>query len=183
MGTGETVAWIDTETTGLDPDKGFLLEVAVIITDSDLQVLEALEWLVDNDLPVYKLQKGCLPSVLEMHTTNGLWDDLADAEALTSREHLDNALAELLASHEKPMLGGRNPSFDRAWLERWLPESAAQLHYRHLDETGMKWLFKGAGLKVGQSSDAHRAGKDISECLYRVKSYRDRLKALADSAD
>ena len=182
MGKGENVAWVDAETTGLDPDDGLLLEVAVIVTDSGLRVLDSVEWLVGNDITVGALKKRCHPKVAEMHTANGLWDALAHTEALTDRECLDDELAALLAAHDKPMLGGRNPSFDRAWLERWLPKSAAQLHYRHIDETGMQWLFKGAGLGIGQSSNAHRAGQDISECLYRVMSYRERLEALAEVA-
>ena len=181
--SGEVVAWIDTETTGLDPDKGFLLEVAVILTDSDLRVLEALEWVVGNDVPVNELKECCVSEVVNMHTTNGLWDDLATAKALTDRERLDSDFAALLASHDRPMLGGRNPAFDRAWLERWLPKSAAQLHYRHIDETGVKWLFKGAGIDIGLSSSAHRAGRDIAECLQRIQSYRDLLKGLANTTD
>ena len=184
MGQGETVAWIDTETTGLKPYGGYLLEVAVIITDPDLVVLEALKWIVDNDVPVDELKELCTPDVVEMHTVNGLWDDIACAdEALTKRGRVDDDLAALLASHEKPMLGGRNPAFDRAWMERWLPKSAAELHYRHFDETGLKWLFKGAGIEIGQSSNAHRAERDISECLYRVRSYRELLEAAANSPD
>ena len=166
MGQGEAVAWID--------------------TDPDLQVLEAVKWIVDNDVPVDELKALCAPEVVAMHTANGLWDDIACADdALTRRTRIDDELAALLVSHERPMLGGRNPAFDRAWMERWLPKSAAELHYRHIDETGLKWLFKGAGIDVGQSSDAHRAEKDISECLYRVKSYRERLTrlALAGSTD
>ncbi len=171
----DRIVWIDCEMTGLDLRRDALVEVAALVTDSDLAVLddgvdviirppdESLEQMVDV--------------VRTMHTTSGLLDalaggtSLADAEATVLayvRDHVPNA--------RKAPLAGNSVSVDRAYLARDMPSLDDHLHYRIIDVSSIKELTRRWYPRVyfnsPTKSGGHRALADIRESIEELKFYR-----------
>lgn len=157
------LAWIDLETTGLDPNKHTVLEVAAIITDDRLREVARFErvvyWMHAEDfLPEYSedprnamAKHGVSQVVVDMHRANGLWE--ASRDSTTFLGTADEELAEFLeqcgvttvavknsegidsVEMTKPQLAGSTISFDRSFLAVHCPLACRQLHYRNVDVT------------------------------------------------
>ena len=159
---------VDLETTGLVPGQDTILEIAAMaLRTSDLTADGLFHVLIDFDV-------STMPeAVLEMHTKSGLVEDLRsnrEAGTATALKDADRLFNAWMSAHygpdDKPWLLGRNPAFDRSFMERFMPISAARLHYRSLDVTAFWWLADAAGLKdspVVQRN--HRAGADVDEAV------------------
>lgn len=156
------LVFTDLETSGLDPQKNSLLEVAVIITDDALREVARFEqvvyWEGANaivDLLNENADESCFaelgvhPVVIKMHRDNGLWAKVPNGTALATvdrelaafiREHAvtrtertDPATGEIQIKDDLPQLAGSTISFDRAFIAVHLPKTLAVLHYRNVD--------------------------------------------------
>jgi oligoribonuclease len=170
------LAWIDLEMTGLDPARHAIVEIAALITDDDLNILEE-----GPDLVVHATAAQIDDMddfVRAMHTRSGL---LADMEVSTLA--LADAGAETLAFLQKHIsearsvpLAGNSIGTDRRFLAAQLPEIEEFLHYRSVDVSTIKelcrrWrpdLIKAAPVKKG----GHRALQDIRESVAELAYYR-----------
>jgi oligoribonuclease len=129
---GDKLLWLDLETTGLDPEKGQILEVGVVVTDGDLKVLERAEWVVHHD-PVPAMDPWCLRT----HTANGLlveccdsgWKNVGEVES----EILSMLRVRLGLESKNVRLAGSSIHFDRAWAHIHMPRLDAWLHHRMVD--------------------------------------------------
>jgi oligoribonuclease len=170
------LAWIDLEMTGLDPARHTIVEIASLITDDDLQLVEEGPDLVVHASPAQLA--GMDEVVLAMHTRSGL---LADIEASTLS--LADAGAQTLAFLQKHIpkarkvpLAGNSIGTDRRFLATQLPEIEDFLHYRSVDvstikELARRWLpeiYKASPEKRG----GHRALQDIRESVAELAYYR-----------
>jgi oligoribonuclease len=170
------LAWIDLEMTGLDPTRHTIVEIACLITDDDLSVVEEGPDLVVHASP--EEVAGMDEYVRAMHTRSGL---LADMEASTLS--LAEAGAETLTFLKKHIpeartvpLAGNSIGTDRRFLATQLPEIEDYLHYRSVDVSTVKelcrrWLpdvSKAAPVKKG----GHRALQDIRESVAELAYYR-----------
>jgi oligoribonuclease len=170
------LAWIDLEMTGLDPARHTIVEIACLITDDDLSVVEEGADLVVHASP--EEVAGMDEYVRAMHTRSGL---LADMEASTLS--LAEAGAETLTFLKKHIpeartvpLAGNSIGTDRRFLATQLPEIEDYLHYRSVDVSTVKelcrrWLpdvYKAAPVKKG----GHRALQDIRESVAELAYYR-----------
>lgn len=175
------IVWIDTETTGLNPNEGSLLEIAVVVTDdafNELGVFQAN--ILGADL------EGLDDFIVDMHTKSGLLDELKMGNGFTLDE-VNTALKVYLAQFgdEKALrrapLGGSSVHFDRAWLQVHLPEAIGMLSHRHIDASSFSIVAKSACPKVyekrrkGQTETAHRALDDIRFSISEAKFYAKRL--------
>ena len=175
------IVWIDTETTGLDPHKGDLMEIAVVVTDdsyNELGVFQANILGADLD--------NLDDFIVGMHTKSGLLDELKAGNGFTLDE-VNTALKVFLAQFgdekalRKSALGGSSVHFDRSWLQVHLPEAIGALSHRHVDASSFSIVAKNACQKVydkrrkGQSETAHRALDDIRFSISEVKFYAKRL--------
>jgi oligoribonuclease len=159
------LAWIDLEMTGLDPARHTIVEIACLITDDDLTVVEE-----GPDLVVHATAEqvaGMDEYVLAMHTRSGLAE--AGADTLTFlKKHIPEASTVPLA--------GNSIGTDRRFLAAQLPEIEDYLHYRSVDVSTVKelcrrWLpdvYKAAPVKKG----GHRALQDIRESVAELAYYR-----------
>jgi oligoribonuclease len=172
----EPLVWIDCEMTGLDPAVEVLVEIAVVITDSELTILDhGLDLLIVTD-PA-KLA-GMEEVVREMHATSGLLDALADATLTveeTEQQVLDY-IKQWVPERRKAPLCGNSIATDRSFIARYMPKLDDHLHYRMVDVSSIKELARrwypkvyfNAPVKTG----GHRALADIVDSITELRYYR-----------
>lgn|SRR5690554_3337030 len=173
--SSERLVWIDCEMTGLDLASDALIEVAVLITDADLNVLgDGVDLVIrPPDSAVDKM----LDVVREMHTTSGLLDVLS--EGITLAEANDTIMAyirEHVPEPGKAPLAGNSVHMDRLFLARDLPEVEAWLHYRNVDVSSIKELvrrwYPRAYFASPTKTGNHRALGDIRDSIDELRYYR-----------
>ncbi len=177
------IVWIDCEMTGLDLGIDELVEVSVVITDSELNPAdEGIDLLIK---PSQAAVDHMGDFVRQMHTNSGLikeWDQglpLAEAEATVLayiRSHIPEA--------GKAPLGGNSVGTDKTFLEKYMPSVVEHLHYRIVDVSSIKELAKrwyprlyfAAPEKTGN----HRALGDIYDSIDELRYYRGVLMPQGD---
>ena len=172
----DRLVWVDCEMTGLDLRRDALIEIAVLVTDSDLHVLDEGIDLVIAAPP--ELLDDMQPVVREMHAASGLTDlvrtstiSLAEAE----RQVVDHLRKHVPDARTVPLCGN-SIATDRAFLARDMPELDAFLHYRMVDVSSIKELCRRWYPRVyfsqPQKGLAHRALADIRESIRELEYYR-----------
>jgi oligoribonuclease len=173
------LVWIDCEMTGLDLTRDKLIEVAVLVTDSELNVLDpGLDLVIsadDADLD------GMADVVTEMHAKSGLTDAVR-AATLTVAEAEQQLLAyvkRFVPERRTAPLCGNSIGTDRGFLARYMPELDDHLHYRMIDVSSIKELarrwFPRIYFAQPQKGLAHRALADIIESVRELAYYRQTL--------
>lgn len=183
----DAFAWLDLETTGLDPKDGLILEVAVVLTDMKLNYLHSRETLgCLMDLSVEEVQKNCDPFVQEMHTNNGLWIDL-ESRPFEVGSELDYSWYRTLRdwqeifSIEKLYLAGSSVHFDYRWLLEHMPMTAALFTHRFLDVSAIKLMeLVKTGSYESDKGTAHRALADAMASLTWLKKYLNPVVEITD---
>jgi oligoribonuclease len=175
----DRLVWIDCEMTGLDLGSDLLIEVAALVTDSELNVLGDG---VDIVIGATAEQLSRMPDVVrDMHASSGLTDAVL-ASTVTVREAEEKVLAyirEWVPEARKAPLCGNSIGTDRRFLAAHLPEIENYLHYRSIDvstlkELALRWapeVLEGAPKK----ESTHRALDDIRESLNELRWYRTHL--------
>ncbi len=168
------LVWVDMEMTGLDPDNDRIIEVAVVVTDSELNVLA--------EGPVFAIhQPGEVLDRMDAwnkgtHGRSGLIDrvkasTIAEADA---EKALIDFLKHFVPSGKSPMCGN-SICQDRRFMARGMPKLEAFFHYRNLDVSTLKELCKrwkpaiASGFKKHQK---HTALADIVESIEELRYYR-----------
>ena len=175
-GGNERIVWIDCEMTGLSLVEDALVEVAVLVTDSDLNILDdGIDVLI---APPQAALDQMVDVVRQMHTTSGLLADLANGTTMAAASA---AVLEYVRSHvpdvRKAPLAGNSVGTDRAFLARDMPELEAHLHYRIIDVSSVKELsrrwYPRAYFASPPKHGGHRALADIHESITELKYYRE----------
>jgi oligoribonuclease len=172
----DRLVWVDCEMTGLDLRRDALIEIAALVTDSELRVLDDGIDLVMT-APA-ELLTDMQPVVQEMHANSGLTEavrastvTVADAEQQVL-EHLRRHVPD---ARTVPLCGN-SIATDRAFLARDMPELDAFLHYRMVDVSSIKELCRRWYPRVyfsqPQKGLAHRALADIRESIRELRYYR-----------
>ena len=180
----DNLIWIDLEMTGLDTGQDFILEIATIITDKSLSIIdEGPEIAIAH--PLVRLEamddwnrnqhgkSGLWQRVLDSHT------DMARAEALTM-----DFLTRWVAAGKSPMCGN-SICQDRRFLHRLMPRLERFFHYRNLDVSTVKELARRWAPEVskGFSKDsAHTALSDIRDSIEELRYYRQFMGKIGGSA-
>lgn len=185
LGSGDMpLVWIDCEMTGLDAVNDALIEVAVIVTDSQLQPVD------DGISVVIKPPAGAVEKmdnfVTQMHTNSGLLEELDGGVSM------EEAQATVLGYIQKivpeagiALLAGNSVGNDRLFLARDMPEVIDHLHYRIVDVSSIKELarrwyptdFDAAPAKTGN----HRALGDIQDSIDELAYYRSAIMKSNDA--
>jgi oligoribonuclease len=175
----DRLVWIDLEMTGLDPERDVVLEIAALITDSELNpVGEGLDIVVAQ--PADALQ-GMVDVVRDMHARSGLTDAvLASSVTLADAEAAVLALVKEHVPEPRTVpLCGNSIATDRTFIVRHMPDLEAFLHYRMIDVSSVKELAKRwypkAYYGAPQKAGGHRALADIQESVEELRYYRSAI--------
>jgi oligoribonuclease len=172
----DRLVWIDCEMTGLDLGEDLLIEVAALVTDSELNVLgEGIDIVIGATAE----QLARMPDVVrEMHATSGLTDEVL-ASSVTLQDAEERVLAyvkELVPEPKKAPLCGNSIGTDRGFLARDMPALDDWLHYRMVDVSSIKELarrwYPRAYFNAPKKGGGHRALADILESVQELRYYR-----------
>ncbi|MBD5787197.1 oligoribonuclease [Cellulosimicrobium terreum] len=176
VNANERIVWIDCEMTGLDLGADALVEIAAVVTDSELNVLgEGVDVLVRPPAAALE-QMGDF--VRTMHTRSGLLDELDEGLTLAEAEQivLDHVRAWVPEGGKAP-LAGNSVGTDKAFLDRDMPALMGHLHYRIIDVSSVKELsrrwYPRAYFASPEKHGGHRALADILESIDELRYYRE----------
>ncbi len=172
----DRLVWIDCEMTGLDLVHDRLIEVAVLVTDGELTVLdEGLDLVIEA--PAEALD-AMVPVVQQMHQESGLTEAVR-AASLTVADAEQQVLAyiqQFVPEAGKAPLCGNSIATDRSFLARDMPALDAFLHYRMIDVSSVKELarrwYPRAYYNAPAKQGGHRALADIRESVEELRYYR-----------
>jgi oligoribonuclease len=167
--------WIDCEMTGLDLEKDVLVEIAVLVTDSELNVIGEGIDLVIATTP--EQLAGMNEFVTQMHTNSGLITEIPSGISVSAAEDLIIKYLESASTVAgKSPLAGNSVSVDRSFIARDMPRLNEYLHYRTIDVSSVKELARRWNAKVYFNSPAktgnHRALGDIQDSIAELAHYR-----------
>ena len=172
----DRLVWIDCEMTGLELQRDALIEVAALVTDSDLNVLgEGVDVVIHVD---DEQLDGMVDVVREMHARSGLTD--AVRASTVSLAEAEERVLEYITKHvpepKSAPLCGNSIATDRGFLARYMPTLDNHLHYRMVDVSSIKELTRRWYPRVyfGQPAKglSHRALADIKESIRELAYYR-----------
>ena len=169
------LVWVDCEMTGLDAQKDVLVEIAVLITDSDLNIIGDG---VDVVIRATEDQiAGMNEFVTKMHTESGLITEIPKGISVSDAEELILKYLETsgVAPGKSP-LAGNSVYVDRIFISRDMPKLSEYLHYRTIDVSSIKELTRRWYPKVyfnaPNKTGNHRALGDIKDSIAELAFYR-----------
>lgn len=167
--------WIDCEMTGLSLESDVLVEIAVLVTDSDLNLIGEGVDVVIKATP--EQLAGMNEFVTQMHTDSGLITEIAGGISLEAAEDAIVAYLESTGTVPgKSPLAGNSVSVDRNFITRDMPRLTEYLHYRTVDVSSIKELARRWYPKIYFAAPAktgnHRALGDIQDSIEELKYYR-----------
>ncbi|MBI3891354.1 MAG: oligoribonuclease [Candidatus Wallbacteria bacterium] len=170
----KNLLWVDLEMSGLDDTKDVILEVAAVVTDIALLPLERYHAVVFHPPEVLAAMH---PWCIEHHGQSGLTAECARGLPL---EQVEEQLLALFRRHwpngDSAVLAGNSVGTDRRFLIRWMPKLGERLHYRVLDVSSFKIVFKSRYGIVFDKGEAHRAVSDIDESIAELGHYLQHVK-------
>ncbi|MBL6818296.1 MAG: oligoribonuclease [SAR86 cluster bacterium] len=170
----DNLIWIDLEMTGLDPNEERIIEIATLITDSQLNIL------AEGPNLIIKQSKSLLDAMDEwnqnQHGSSGLIDLVKSSnitEQMAEIETLD-FISKYVGENQSPMCGN-TVSHDRRFLAKYMPRLEAYFNYRHIDvssfkEAAVRWMNEA---QIYEKKGSHRALGDIRESVAELKFYKN----------
>lgn len=170
----DRLVWIDCEMTGLDLEVDELVEIAIVITDYELRVLDPGFQIVIK--PHQSALDHMNEFVTTMHRTSGLLEEIPQGVSLAEAEHLALEYIQRFVPEGKSPLAGNTIGTDRAFLARYMPKIDRWLHYRNVDVSSIKELsrrwYPRAYFQAPAKDGGHRALADILESIRELAYYR-----------
>ena len=169
----DNLIWIDLEMTGLDPETEKIIEVATLVTDSDLNLI------AEGPNLIISQSKELLDSMDEwnqnQHGSSGLIQEVIKSditEQIAEIETLD-FISKYVGEKASPMCGN-TVSHDRRFLSKYMPRLEAYFNYRHIDvssfkEVAVRWMNEA---QVYEKKGSHRALGDIKESVEELRFYK-----------
>jgi oligoribonuclease len=172
----DRLVWIDCEMTGLDLERDALIEIACLVTDGSLDVLDEGLDLVIKPPPEALDQMEDV--VREMHTVSGLLSELPSGVTLAeAQDQVLGYVRKYISEPRRAPLAGNSIATDRVFIARDMPELDAFLHYRMVDVSSVKELvrrwYPRAYFASPPKRGGHRALADITESIQELRYYRD----------
>ena len=161
--------------TGLDVTRDALIEVAVVITDADLNIVDpGIDVLIT---PPAEALEGMNDFVRQMHTSSGLLDELPSGTTMEdAQQQVLDYIRRFVPTAKKALLAGNSVGTDKMFLEANMPLVIDHLHYRLVDVSSIKELAKRWYRKAFEEAPVkhggHRALADILESIQELEYYR-----------
>lgn len=194
------IAWVDVETSTLSPETGDLLEIAALVTTGpdytpvddgiSLTIHPQRFAHLDPARAVEEMKPTMLPIVVDMHTTSGLFAEIAAGNTVNTEE-ADRQLHAYLASHTDPrgaILGGNSITLDRNFLAAQAPTTFEHLHYRSLDCSAvtefvrrLPWIDPALDVIPTDRGTQHRAMDDIRASIEQARLLSHALTTAAST--
>ena len=175
----DRLVWVDCEMTGLSLEKDQLVEIAVVVTDSELNELDAGINIIIRpaDLAVLDTMDDV---VREMHDTSGLLEEIPNGVTVAEAEEKVLAyVKQHVPDARRAPLAGSSVYVDRGFLSRDMPALDAHLHYRVVDVSSIKEIarrwYPRAYFASPEKRGNHRALGDIRESIAELRYYRDAI--------
>jgi oligoribonuclease len=172
----DELVWIDCEMTGLDLKTDRLIEIAVLVTDADLNILgEGLDVVIHADDAALR---SMIPVVADMHARSGLIDEVraSTVDGAAAEEMVLDYVRTHVKQAKTAPLAGNSIATDRGFIARDMPTLDEYLHYRMIDVSSIKELCRRWYPRIyfGQPEKglAHRALADIHESIRELQYYR-----------
>ena len=173
----EKLVWIDLETTGLSVKKDKIIEIAVLVTDTQLNLLDENGYvgfinITDEDILLMD------DIVKEMHTGNGVIEMCKKSSFVL--EDIDKEAVEYISkfvSRNEAPLCGTNIAFDRSFIEYHMPLLTDYIHYRNIDVTTVKQLsqiWRNDTYKNPEET-THEALDDIKQSIEGLRYYKSKI--------
>jgi oligoribonuclease len=171
----ENLVWIDCEMTGLNPEIDCLVEIAVVVTNSELEILDE-----GIDVVIRPTPEGLANMndfVREMHTSSGLINEFESGLSLEEAEQVVLEYVKRFVPEARTApLAGNTIGTDRMFLNRHMPELDNHLHYRNIDVSSIKELsrrwYPRVYFNMPKKDGGHRALADIKESIKELQYYR-----------
>ena len=178
--------WIDCEMTGLSLEKDVLVEIAVLVTDSELNVIGEGVDVVIKATPDQLAQMN--EYVQSMHTSSGLITEIPHGITVSEAESLIISYLERSSTVAgKSPLAGNSVSVDRSFIARDMPRLNEYLHYRTVDVSSIKELarrwYPKAYFNAPAKTGNHRALGDIQDSIAELAYYRQSVFIPSDGAE
>ncbi len=181
----DLLCWMDLEMTGLDPQRNVIIEIATLLTDAQLNIVEEGPEIIirASDADLSKM----IPIVQKMHSKSGLTEKVRRSSMSIADAELETlGFLKQHCRQGKIPLCGNSIWCDRMFLKIQMPKLDGFLHYRCIDvssfkECATRWnvaSISGAPRK----GDQHRAMGDIKESIAELKHYKERWLAPPKSA-
>lgn len=174
------LVWVDMEMTGLDPERDRVIEIATVVTDSNLNTL------AEGPVLAIHQDDACLAAMdawnTHHHTTSGLVARVRASDCDEARAAAETLafIAQWVPPGTSPMCGNTICQ-DRRFMARYLPALEAYFHYRNLDVSTLKILMQRwrPELEAGFTKTAtHLALDDIRESIEEMRYYREHFLRL-----
>jgi oligoribonuclease len=169
------LVWIDLEMTGLDPEKERIIEIATIITDSELNTIEEGPVIAvhQSDSLLNAMDEWCTRT----HGESGLTQRVRDSRIseIDAEQQTIEFLQRYLEPGQSPLCGN-SIGQDRRFLVKYMPELEAFFHYRNLDVSTVKELarrWRPEVLDGVKKKGSHLALDDIRDSINELRHYRE----------
>lgn len=183
------ITWIDVETTGVDANADKLLQIALIVTDENLEIIKGSEYekkVFYTAEEIESLKESTDPYVIEMHNKTNLWN-LCTREGIPLEdlnEDVTSHLKKFVPEANTSRLAGNSITLDRNFINEHLPALGEHLHYRSFDVTsisGFAGLFLPSSMEYRKNDSTHEAMDDIRASIEQMKYYRDLFASMMKS--
>jgi oligoribonuclease len=176
---GDQLVWLDLEMTGLDVEQHTIVEIACIVTDSELTLLdEGIDIVIHQDADALGRMDDF---VRKMHTKSGLLPAISASDVpldVAQARTLEYLRTHVPAAGTAPLCGN-SIGTDRRFLDRYMHDLDNYLHYRSVDVSSLKELcrrwYPAIYSKRPDKSEQHRALDDIKESIEELRFYRAKL--------
>lgn len=173
----KNLVWLDLEMTGLDPERDRILEIATVVTDSELTIL------AEGPVMAIKQPRELLEQMDEWntkhHTQSGLVDRVLTSTITEAEAELTTLafLQEYVKKGYSPLCGN-SIGQDRRFLYRYMPTLEQFFHYRNIDVSTLKELVRRWYPEVAKGftkRSKHQALEDIKDSIMELQYYRERV--------